>query len=1224
MFFAFILPLLVPGAAFAAPAETLPAIALQQGQDNCEIAIIHYTRKNADYEGWGLHIWGPTAVSGVEWASPFGPTGEDEYGIFWEVPMAEGASLLNYIVHKGDEKDPGPDQVMTFSDVGCEIWLTQGRADQFLDSQSALDSMVVVISTPPPTSESTAIIHYTRVDSNYEGWGLHIWGPTAVEGITWDNALQPAGQDEYGIYWVIDMQPNADNLNYIIHKGDQKDPGPDQTLSFGTKGREIWQIEGSAQQFNSPDEALEARKSAQAGDISSKALAYWVSENTIAWDVNLNPNANVNLYYDPEGNLQLSENGIDGGQTIPLIFAGKELPPEISFKFPHLRGLQTFRILDEYLDLVPNVLRSQFAIAATDPNGSPQGATAIQIPGVLDDLYAEAAWDETLGVVFETDNPTLRVWAPTAKSVQLLLYEDSTTTEAEEIPMEWDPTTGIWSITGTADWKGKFYLFDVEVFIRQLSQFIHNQVTDPYSFSLATNSTRSQIVDLNDPALMPTGWESASKPALKAFTDIVLYELHVRDFSATDETVPGEQRGTFMAFTNLESNGMQHLSGLAEAGVTHVHLLPVFDIATINENKAEWENVDFETLKSYPPDSKEQQVAASAVRDKDPFNWGYDPFHYTVPEGSYSTDPDGSTRIVEFRQMVQALNETGLRVVMDVVYNHTNASGQAEKSVLDRIVPGYYHRLDFKGEVTNSTCCANTATEHDMMRKLMIDSVLTWATAYKVDGFRFDLMGHHMKADLLTLREALDALTLDVDGVDGKMIYIYGEGWDFGEVAGNARGTNATQVNMMGSGIGTFNDRGRDAVRGGTPFSEKQDQGFATGMYFDPNDANSMTSNEQLAKLLLQKDQLRVTLAGNLAAYQFVGADGKIVTGAEVDYGGNPAGYTANPQENIIYVSAHDNETLFDAIQYKIPTTSALDARVQAHSLALSMVAFSQGVPFYHAGSELLRSKSMDRDSYDSTDWYNAIDWTYSDNGWGHGMPIESINSASWPIIQPLLANPDNAPTQAEILKTQELFKQWLQIRRSSPLFRLQTAEQITKLVAFHNLGPDQVPGLIVMSISDDPVNEIDPNYGVIFVLWNAAPEETQFTLKGVEIENLALHPLLTDAHNSQASYDAGSQRFILPSRSVAIFVGDTPPVKTEPETNPEPQAPVATPTETETLAKQVPTETPEIPPTANESLPKESEQAPAEASNLWAYLLGGVAVIAAGIGLYFWSKHKR
>ncbi len=270
------------------------------------------------------------------------------------------------------------------------------------------------------------------------------------------------------------------------------------------------------------------------------------------------------------------------------------------------------------------------------------------------------------------------------------------------------------------------------------------------------NSTRSQIVDLNDPALQPSGWADVVKPPLAAPEDIVVYELHVRDFSINDMTVPENMRGTFMAFTQTDSDGMKHLRALAEAGLTHIHLLPAFDIASVNENAAERQEPDNAELTALPADSDQQQAILQPLRDLDGFNWGYDPLHYTVPEGSYSTDPNGTARIVEFRQMVQALNASGLRVVMDVVYNHTNSSGQSDLSVLDQIVPGYYHRLTDTGLVATSTCCANTATEHAMMEKLMIDSVITWATQYKVDGFRFDLMGHHMRANMEHLRSALD------------------------------------------------------------------------------------------------------------------------------------------------------------------------------------------------------------------------------------------------------------------------------------------------------------------------------------------------------------------------------------------------------------------------------------------------------------------------------------
>ena len=457
-----------------------------------------------------------------------------------------------------------------------------------------------------------------------------------------------------------------------------------------------------------------------------------------------------------------------------------------------------------------------------------------------------------------------------------------------------------------------------------------NKVTDPYSVALTTNSTRSVLVDLNSPSLKPAGWGRLAKPALPKPENSTIYELHVRDFSINDRTVPAAHRGTYLAFTDKQSDGTRHLRKLAKAGLNTVHLLPVNDIATIEKRRSKQAVPDCD-LESLPPDSEKQQACVSAVASRDGFNWGYDPLHYTTPEGSYATNPEGAGRTREFRQMVQGLNGDGLRVVMDVVYNHTPAAGQDPKSVLDRVVPGYYQRLNATGQVETSTCCSNTATEHAMMGKLMIDSVLTWAKQYKMDGFRFDLMGHQPKAVMQELRSRLDQLTLRRDGVDGKRIYLYGEGWNFGEVANNARFVQATQQEMGGTGIGTFNDRLRDAVRGGGPFDENpRIQGFGSGLFTDPNgDPANGTSQEQRAALLMAQDQIKVALAGNLRNYRFTDRTGATVAGSQVKYNGQPTGYALDPQETVNYVEAHDNETLYDALAFNLnpPILTAVSAR---------------------------------------------------------------------------------------------------------------------------------------------------------------------------------------------------------------------------------------------------------------------------------------------------------
>lgn len=985
-----------------------------------------------------------------------------------------------------------------------------------------------------------------------------------------------------------------------------------------------------------------------AGNLSQQK-AHWVSANTIAWDIDPLEGGTYFLNYSPTGNpLILKPEGVTGGETLPLTYDPNGLSEEIKVKFPQLANFAAFTLPANSLRDVKIALKGQVAVTAVNADGQTVDATGLQIPGVLDDLYT---YDGPLGVIYNEDVPSLALWAPTARSVKLHLFADGDPASKSEVhPMRIDPATGVWSITGEASWTGQYYLYEVQVYSSASGAVETNLVTDPYSVSLALNSTRSQIINLKDTAYMPEGWQELQKPPLNQPEDIVVYELHIRDFSVNDPTVPAEHQGTYLAFTDTESNGMKHLIALAQAGLTHIHLLPTFDIATINEDKSTWQSPSLADLAALPPDSDQQQALISELRDKDPFNWGYDPFHYNVPEGSYATDPNGPARILEYRQMVQALNQNGLRVVADVVYNHTNASGQNANSVLDKIVPGYYHRLNGNGKVETSTCCQNTATEHNMMRKLMIDSTILWATAYKVDAFRFDLMGHHMKADMVTLQDALHSLTLENDGVDGSKIYIYGEGWNFGEVADNARGVNATQANMAGTGIGTFNDRLRDAVRGGSPFGGQQEQGFINGLFSDPNGFEQGDEETQRLRLLHFADLIRIGLAGNLKDYQFINADGNLVSGLGIDYNGQAAGYTADPQENIVYVSKHDNESLFDIIQYKAPTYISTADRVRMNNLGESIVLFSQGVPFFQAGTDMLRSKSMDRNSYNSGDWFNRLDFSYQSNNWAVGLPMAGDNQAMWPVIQPLLADPALQATPEDIATSVAYFRELLQIRQSSPLFHLPTADEVMARLTFQNTGKEQLPGLIVMSLSDRVGENLDPNYALIVVLFNAHIEELTFSDPSFVGLPLTLHPVQANSVDSLVGltrFIPETGTFVVPGRTTAVYVltdQDAPPLPT----------PTAVPTETPapaptvTMAATVPPTATIVPtavdatsvavmetPLATSEAPEEivaTETAPAvetaapvpdsgSRSMLWL-----VAVIGLVLGLvtYFWSQNQN
>jgi pullulanase-type alpha-1,6-glucosidase len=430
-----------------------------------------------------------------------------------------------------------------------------------------------------------------------------------------------------------------------------------------------------------------------------------------------------------------------------------------------------------------------------------------------------------------------------------------------------------------------------------------------------------------------------------------------------------------------------------------------------------------------------------------------------------------------------------------------------------------------------------------MMEKLMVDSLVTWATEYQIDAFRFDLMGHHMKRNMINVRETLDSLSLAEDGVDGTAVYIYGEGWNFGEVADNARGENATQRTRAGTGLGTVSDRRRDAVRGIGPFDTGQTllekQGFANGSFYDSKPSVPGTPDDQLATLLLQSDQIRVGMAGNLADYEFYDRTGTLVTGKDVDYNGQPAGYTQDPQEDITYISKHDNQTLYDINIYAAPQSTSMADRVRIQNVGLSTVLLGQGVPFMHAGSDLLRSKSLDRDSFNSGDWFNKLDFTYATNNFGVGLPVAGKNEGDWDIMRPLLADTSLQPTPEDIAFSTALYQELLEIRYSSPLFRLGTFDEIQERVVFHNTGPDQLPGLIVMSISDEVVPDLDRGQERLIVLVNANDEAQSFTMSEAAGLEFVLNLVQFDSVDpvvKTSTFDRDTGTFTVPARTTAVF----------------------------------------------------------------------------------------
>ncbi|MFF4183949.1 pullulanase-type alpha-1,6-glucosidase [Streptomyces sp. NPDC001691] len=1055
-----------------------------------DYAVVHYRRPGGDYDGWRLAAEGQSA--------PF--TGRDAYGAFAWVKVPQGAGSIAYTVAKDGSAD-GPQRTVDLGRTG-EVWIAQGK-DAQADQAPA--------GAYPPQDKSKVVLHYSRPDGDYDGWGLHTW-TGAASPTDWSKPLMPTGRDAYGVTFEVPLAQGATSLSYILHKGDQKDLPADQSLDLATYGNEVWLL--AAQ----PKYLLPQTGSGASLDLA-KSEAQWIDRDTVVWKVKATGATSQQLVYAPGGGLSVKDGALsDEGQWLRL--TPSALSDAQKAKYPHLKDYPAFTVDARDRSRVRESLTGEVIATQRAANGALLAATGVQTQGILDDLYSAAAVKASLGPVFDHGRPTLSLWAPTAQRVRLEL-------DGRTVAMRRDGASGVWSVTGPASWSGKPYRYAVTVWAPSVQRVVTNLVTDPYSTALTTDSARSLVVDLADPKLAPKGWATLKKPAAVPLRDARIQELHIRDFSIADPT--SHHPGQYLAFTDTRSDGMRHLARLAKAGTSYVHLLPAFDIAGIPEKKSE-QSVPACDLKVYAPDSEEQQACVARTAAKDAYNWGYDPLHYTVPEGSYASDPDGTRRTVEFRQMVQGLNATGLRTVMDVVYNHTAAAGQADHSVLDKIVPGYYQRLLADGSVASSTCCANTAPENAMMGKLVVDSVVTWAKQYKVDGFRFDLMGHHPKANILAVRQALDALTPAKDGVDGKKIIMYGEGWNFGEVADDARFVQATQKNMAGTGVATFSDRARDAVRGGSPFdADPGVQGFASGLYTDPNSSQANgTSAEQKARLLHYQDLLKVGLTGNLAAYTFTDSAGRTVKGSEVDYNGAPAGYAAAPGDAVAYADAHDNESLYDALAYKLPAGTSAADRSRMQVLALATAALSQGPALSQAGSDLLRSKSLDRNSFDSGDWFNALHWDCrSGNGFGRGLPMAADNRAKWPVAKPLLTNPSLTPGCAEINGTSAAYQDLLAIRGSESAFGLATAGQVQSALSFPLSGPAETPGVITMRL------------GPLVVVFNATPQARTQRVPALAGTAFALHPRQAagaDPVVKTAAYDQGSGSFTVPARTVAVF----------------------------------------------------------------------------------------
>lgn len=509
---------------------------------------------------------------------------------------------------------------------------------------------------------------------------------------------------------------------------------------------------------------------------------------------------------------------------------------------------------------------------------------------------------EDLGVHYTAQKTSFRVWSPAAESVTLRIYNAGHGSEVLDVYQMEKDIKGTWLFELDGDWKNKYYTYQAKIGTKLMLE-----VPDPYAKAVGVNGDRGMIVDLSE--TNPPDWENTDRPPLKSFADIVLWEIHVRDFSV-HPSAGIQHKGKFLAFAEEgthspegQKTGIDHL---VELGITHVHLLPVFDFATIDESRLE----------------------------KKQFNWGYDPKNFNVPEGSYSTDPyNGNVRISEFKQMVQALHKNGIRVIMDVVYNHMFDAG---KSSFENLVPGYYFRMRPDGTFSDGSACGNeTASEKPMMRKFMLESLKYWVQEYRIDGFRFDLMGLHDIETMNLIRKELHALD--------STIFLYGEGWTAADSPlpekDRALKSHASRLN----GVAVFSDDIRDAIRG--PWWDNKGSGFMAG----------------------KKDLEESIKFGVVASTMHLQIDYK-----KVNYSTAP--YAANPLQTITYVTCHDNPCLWDKIVNTCIGCSKTD-KLDLQKFANAIVLTAQGVPLLHAGEELVRTKFNEHNSYNLPDSINQLVW---------------------------------------------------------------------------------------------------------------------------------------------------------------------------------------------------------------------------------------------------------
>ena len=721
----------------------------------------------------------------------------------------------------------------------------------------ALLLLVGVIAMPVLADAQTNVViklHYHRPDDTYDGWSVWFWNYGK------DGVDIPFAEEDGDMVATFEVEPGATKVGFIVKlpNWSQKDVNEDQFIDVVayTSGTVHVYVESGVKGY---DVVL-------GDDVVSgiKVLSAKLKEG-VGIDV------------------QMTASIGDGKDAFTLLGPDGEIP----IKSVNAMGSFYTIYTDEELSLY-----NSYSLVY-DGN-----TYKVSVPNVYSSKGFEEAFTYTgndLGATWTAEKTSFRLWAPTAQEVSINLYTGGTDGVAdliEQIPMTKD-INGTWVAQKSGDLNGVYYTYSVNVGGSVV------EACDPYARTTGVNGKRAMIIDLD--STDPVGWENDTDPhAGINITDAVLYELHVRDLSVDESsgiTNKGKYLGLIESGTTNSAGVPTGLDHMVDLGITHLHLLPVYDYGSVDESRL----------------------------DQPQFNWGYDPVNYNVPEGSYSSDPfNGAVRVAEFKQMVQGLHNAGISVVMDVVYNHVHSAGDF---CFNKIVPGYFSRINENGSYSNGSGCGNdTASERAMVSKYIVDSVLYWVEEYHIDGFRFDLVG-------LIDTETMNAVIEEVHKTHPNVIF-YGEGWTMTTTVTKEGYTMTTQVNSAQTpGFSFFSDTLRDALKGSV-FNDYE-RGYVSGA---------------------------LTHAAKIISC-FKGAPG----------------WTSEPTQTINYASCHDNLSLFDKLATSNPNNT-LEERIAMNNLAAAIYMTSQGTPFFQAGEEMLRSKPLadgtfDHNSYSSPDSVNSIKW---------------------------------------------------------------------------------------------------------------------------------------------------------------------------------------------------------------------------------------------------------